>query len=81
MICFLHFSATLSHLNPKEIVVVVGQGVQFMKRGFAVIMMMYEVAYCTLIVFGVFRMMHFADDAFLMMMHFERCIWLMTDFV
>ena len=68
VIFFLHCSATLSHLNCKEIVV--RQGVQFMKRGFAVIMIMYEVAYCTLIVFGVFRMMHFADDAFLMMMHF-----------
>ena len=62
VIFFLHCSATLSHLNCKEIVV--RQGVQFMKRGFAVIMMMYEVAYCTLIVFGCFGW------CILLMMHF-----------
>ena len=36
-----------------------------MKRGFAVIRMMYEGAYCTLIVFGVFRM-----SCILLMIHF-----------
>ena len=43
--------------------------VRFMKLGFTPIMMMHGAADCTLIVLGVFRMMHFADDAFLMRIH------------
>ena len=43
--------------------------VRFMKLGFTPIMVMHGTADCTLIVLGVFWMMHFADDAFLMRIH------------